>query len=247
MRRIAHITLALGAVLALAGCPRTDGPPMERPETTRTPTMTKGQTTMITGMTKTFARDGALETTLASPRVTLAANGDVVTEERLSASGAVETRKQFDGGRLVEEERFDAGGQLDERIAYRYDAGGHLAEEAMTFGDGTPHGKWIHHRDDQHRLVRRDFVKPDGTVAATETYTYASDGKTATMVRAHVGQWKYRYDDAGRVLHEEGGPASGDDLDQLAIDYAYDARHRLVSEVARGPGGRLQREIKVVY
>lgn len=209
--------------------------------------MTNGQTTVITGTTKTFARDGTLEATLASPRITLDASGDVVTEERLSAAGAVETRKQFTGARLVEEERFTADGKPDERIAYSYDAGGHLSEEAMTFGDGTPHGKWVHHRDDKGRLVRRDFVKPDATIEAAETYTYAADGKTATMVRAHVGQWKYRYDDDGRVLHEEGGPASGDDMDQVAIDYTYDARHRLVSEVAHGPGGRVQRELRIVY
>ena len=209
--------------------------------------MTKGHTTVITGTTKTFTRDGALQATLASPRVTLDANGDVVMEERVSVAGAVETRKQFAGGRLVEEERFAADGKLDERIAYSYDASGHLAEEAMTFGDGTPHGKWVHHRDDKHRLVGRDFVKPDGTTEATETYTYSSDGKSATMVRAHVGQWKYRYDDDGRILHEEGGPASGDDMDQLAIDYAYDARHRLVREVTHGPGGRVQRELRIAY
>jgi hypothetical protein len=209
--------------------------------------MTKAQTTVITGTTKTFARDGSLETTFASPRVTLDANGDVVTEERVSAAGVVETRKQFAAGRLVEEQRFATDGKLDERIAYSYDASGHLAEEAMTFGDGTPHGKWVHHRDDKHRLVGRDFVKPNGTIEATETYTYASDGKSSTMVRAHVGQWKYRYDDDGRVVHEEGGPASGDDMDQIAIDYAYDARHRLVGEVAHGPGGRVQRELMIAY
>lgn len=209
--------------------------------------MTQGPTTVITGTTKAFSRDGALVATLASPRVTLDASGDVVSEERVSAAGAVETRKQFASARLVEEQRFAADGKLDERIAYRYDANGHLAEEAMTFGDGTPHGTWVHRRDLAGRLVGRDFVKPDRTIEATETYSYAPDGKSATMVRAHVGQWKYRYDDDGRVVHEEGGPASGDDMDLLAIDYAYDARHRLVSEVAHDPRGRVQRELRITY
>ena len=209
--------------------------------------MTKGQTTVITGTTKTFTRGGALEATFASPRITLDASGDVVMEERLSSAGGVEMRKQFDAGRLIAEERFTADGKLDERIVYRYDASGHLAEEVMTFGDGTPHGTWVHHRDAKGRLMRRDFVKPDGRTEATETYTYTPDGKSATMVRAHVGQWKYVYEDDGRILHEEGGPASGDDMDQLSIDYAYDARHRLVSEVTRGPGGRVQRETRIAY
>jgi hypothetical protein len=243
MRSFAHIA----AVLALAGCPHTDRMPTATPDTTGTSTMTKGQTTVITGTTKTFARDGTLEASFASPRITLDASGNVVTEERLSAAGGVEIRKQFASGKLVVEERFTAEGKLDERIAYRYDASGHLAEEVMTFGDGTPHGTWVHHRDGKGRLIGRDFVKPDGRTEAAETYTYATDGKSATMVRAHVGQWKYRYDDDGRILHEEGGPASGDDMDQLAIDYAYDARHRLVSEVARSSGGRVQHEIKIVY
>jgi YD repeat-containing protein len=202
--------------------------------------------TVITGITKMFSRDGTLAATLASPRVTLDARGDVVTEERLSIAGLVEARKQFSAGRLLTEERFAADGKLDERIVYSYDASGHLAKEAMAFDGGAPHGTWVHHRDAQGRLVGRDFVKPDGKVEATETYTYAADGKTATMVRAHVGQWKYRYDDSGRVLHEEGGPASGDDMDQIAIDYAYDARHRLISEVARA-GGRVQRELAITY
>jgi hypothetical protein len=209
--------------------------------------MTKGQTIVITGTTKTFARDGALEATFASPRVTLDASGDVVTEERLSAAGSIEIRKHFAGGKPVLEERFTAGGKLDVRIAYSYGANGHLAEEVMLFGDGTPHGKWVHHCDAQGRLAKREFMKPDGTTAATETCTYSPDGKNATKVRAHVGQWKYLYDDDGRVLHEEGGPASGDDMDHLAIDYAYDARHRLVGEVARGPGGRIRREVNIVY
>lgn len=240
MQRIAHIALAL----ALAGCQRTT-----RPADTPGPTGTSNMahTTVITGTTRTFANDGSIAATLASPRVTLDAAGNVATEERLSAAGAVEIRKQFTGGRLVAEERFAAGGALDERIAYRYDANGRLAEEVMAFGDGTPHGTWVHRRDANGRLVGRSFVKPDGTTEATETYRYGADGKTATMVRAHVGEWKYRYDDDGHVLHEEGGPASGDIMDQVAIDYAYDARHRLVSEIARGPGGRIQRELTITY
>jgi hypothetical protein len=157
------------------------------------------------------------------------------------------TRKRFAGGRVVEEERFADDGALDERITYHYNASGHLCEEAMTFGDGTPHGKWIRHHDDQRRLVGRDFAKPDGTIRATETYTYAPDGKTASMVRGRVGQWKYCYDDHGCVLHEEGGPASGDAMDQRAIDYTYDARRRLVSEVVRSPGGRVRRELRIAY
>ncbi|HEX7836382.1 MAG TPA: hypothetical protein VF469_02910 [Kofleriaceae bacterium] len=243
MRSFAHIA----AVVALAGCPRADRMPTATPDTTGTSTMTKGQTTVITGSTKTFARDGALVASVPSPRVMLDASGNVVTEERLSAAGAVEVRKQFDGGKLVDEERFTADGKLDERIAYRYDARGRLAEEVMAFGDGTPHGTWVHHRDDKGRLIGRDFVKPHGRTEATETYTYAADGKSATMVRAHVGQWKYVYDDNGRILHEEGGPASGDDMDQLSIEYAYDARGRLISEVARSSDGRVQREIRIVY
>jgi hypothetical protein len=209
--------------------------------------MTKEHTTVIMGTTKMFARDGTLEATLASPRLTLDTSGEVVTEERLSAAGTVELRKQFASGRLVEQECFAADGKLDHRIAYSYDANGHLAEEVMTFGDGTTHGTWVHHRDGAHRLVRRQFVKPDGTTEATETYTYAPDGKSATMVRAHVGQWKYRYDEQGCVLHEEGGLASGDDMDHLVIDYAYDARHRLVSEVVCGPCGRVKCELKIAY
>jgi hypothetical protein len=209
--------------------------------------MTKQHTTVIMGTTKTFTRDGTLEATLASPRITLDASGEVVTEERLSAAGNVEICKQFANGRLVEHQCFTADGKLDHCVAYRYDTNGHVAEEVMTFDDGTPHGKWVHLRDDKHRLVARHFVKPDGTTEATETYTYAADGKSATMVRAHVGQWKYRYDEHGRVLHEAGGPASGDHMDQLVIDYAYDERHRLVSEVVYGPGGRVQRELKIVY
>jgi hypothetical protein len=67
------------------------------------------------------------------------------------------------------------------------------------------------------------------------------------MVRTHVGQWKYRYDDDGRVLHEDSDPAAGDDMDQLEIDYAYDGRHRLISEVARDASGRVQREIRIMY
>jgi hypothetical protein len=243
MRSFAHFA----AVLALAGCPHTDQVPTGTPDTTGTSTMMKGQTTVITGTTKTFARDGALEATFASPRITLDASGNLVMEERLSPVGAVEARKQFAGGKLVAEERFTADGKLDERIAYRHDASGHLAEEVMTFGDGTPHGTWVHHRDAQGRLLGRDFVKPDGKTEASETYTYAADGKSATMVRAHVGQWKYRYDDEGRVLHEDGGPASGDDMDQISIDYAYDEHGRPISEVARSPSGRVQREIRIVY
>jgi hypothetical protein len=208
--------------------------------------MTKGQT-VITGTTKTFGRDGALVATLPSPRVTLDAHGDVVTEEQLSAAGVVELRRQFTGGRLVAEERFTSDGKLDERVAYYYGADGRLAEEVMAFGDGTPHGTWIHRRDPSGRLIGRAFVKPDGSTEATETYRYDADGKSATMVRAHVGQWTYRYDDDGRILHEEGGPASGDEMDRVAIDYTYDARHRLTSEIARGPGGRVQRELTITY
>jgi hypothetical protein len=85
------------------------------------------------------------------------------------------------------------------------------------------------------RTMRRSSLASSGSNLIGNTTTYASDGKTATMVRARVGQWQYRYDDDGRVLHEEGGPASGDDMDQLAIDYTYDARHRLVSAIELEP------------
>jgi YD repeat-containing protein len=36
-------------------------------------------------------------------------------------------------------------------------------------------------------------------------------------------------------------------MDQRAIDYTYDARRRLVSEVVRSPGGRVRRELRIAY
>lgn len=158
---------------------------------------------------------GALEATFASPRVTLNPAGDVVAEERLTAAGAIEVRKQFAGGKLVTEEYFAADGKLDEGIAYRYDASGRLAEEARTPRHVGPPPRA------PGRLIGRDFVKADGKTEATETYAYAADGKSATMVRAHV--------------------------DQLAIDYAYDAHHRLISEVARDASCGVRREVRIAY
>jgi hypothetical protein len=115
MRSFAHIA----AVIALAGCPRGDRATAATPDTMGASKMTKGQTTVITGITKTFSRDGALEATFASPRVTLDAAGDVVTEERLSATGTLEVRKQFACGKLVTEEHFTADCRRQARRAHR--------------------------------------------------------------------------------------------------------------------------------
>ena len=201
--------------------------------------MNKTQSVVITGTTTIFALDGTKQNSYPSPRMTLDAQGAVVLEERLSPAGALVIRRQFGRDeRLEVEDRLNADGTLDYRITYRYNDGGQLAEEVMSFGDGTLHNRWIHHRDKHGRLLERELVDRDGRSELTEIYSYTADARSATAQRGSVGEWTYRYDETGRVIGKTGGPVSGDDEDQEAIEYQYDARHRLVREVSHYSRGR---------
>lgn len=208
------------------------------------------QTTSITteGTTTELRPDGSIRTSYPSPRITLDARGDVVSEERLSPDGRVLRRTRFGPGRRVEEEqRFTPDGALDYRIVHRHDDAGRLAEEILAFGDGTPHGRWIHHRGPDGRLERREMVAPDGSPVVTETYRYEADGRSAQVERGAIAEWRHDYDAEGWLVRRVGGPYSGDDADQDSIEYAYDGRHRLVRETEYAPDGSVARTVVIRY
>jgi YD repeat-containing protein len=239
MRTLGRLILA-GAAWLVAACPASSRP---------TGAIMNDRTTVTTvlGTTRTYGPDGQELATVASPRVTLDASGDVLAEERLAADGTVLQRRRFaGGGRLEEEERF-AGGALDLRIVYHHDDAGRVTEEVQSFGDGSPQGRWVNHRDDAGRLLRREFVGRGDAVEAVETYAFSADGLTATVERARVGVWTYGYDPEGRVVSKRGGPISGDEMDQVALEYAYDGRGRLVRETERNASGGLVRELRIEY
>jgi len=152
MRIAAGITIAI----AMLGCRRD-------PPRTGVPIMNKTPPVVITGTTTTFKPDGTKQESYSSPRITLDAHGDVVLEERLSTTGVLVLRRHLGRDQRVEDEdHFTPDGALDYRIAYRYDGSGRIAEEIMNFGDGTPHGRWVHHRDPHGRLLDRELIHPDG-------------------------------------------------------------------------------------
>lgn len=229
-----------GLALATAGCPPADRKP-------RGVSNMSDEATVVTGTTRLYGAGGAETAAIASPRVTLDAAGDPTLEERFDAAGMYVLRRRFAGGRVTEEEHFRPNGDVDHRLTFRYDAHGRRAEEVMTFASGAVHGRWVDHRDGGGRLLRREYHDRTDAVVVTETYTFADDGRRAEAVRGAVGTWSYGYDDAGRVIHVEGGPASGDEMDQQVLDYEYDARGRLVHETERGPDGALRRELRIDY
>jgi hypothetical protein len=210
--------------------------------------MTQTPTTEVFGTTAEMARDGAVQASYASPRLTLDARGDVVCEDRLSPSGALIRRRRFGPGqRLDEEECYAPGGALDYRIVVRHDGAGHVTEEVLSFGDGTPHGRWLHHRDPRGRLVRRDMVAPDGSAVVTETYTYRDGGSVADVERGGVASWVHRYDADGWLVRRRGGPYSGDELDEESIEFDHDDRHRLIRETAFYADGSVRAAIIIRY
>jgi len=179
---------------------------------------------VATGTTRSFGLDGKPSATYVSRRLSLAPNGSVEAEERFTPNSAV-----------------------DYRSTYRRDANGQLTEEVMTFGDGSLHGRWVHHCDGQGRLVRREFFDRNNVLEATETYTFKPDGRTATVVRGRIGHWTNEYDASGNLVRKRGGPISGDEMDQEFVEYEYDARHRLIRETERTPSGAVKCELRINY
>jgi YD repeat-containing protein len=178
--------------------------------------MTHAQT-VATGTTRHFGPDGKPQATYVSCRLFLNSNGILAAEDHLTPDGAV-----------------------DYRLSYRRDGNGHLTEEVMTFGDGSLHGRWVDQCDRQGRVVRREFFDRNNVLLATETYTFDPDGRTATVVRGGVGQWRNEYDASGNLVRKRGGPVSGDEMDQEFVEYEYDARHRLIREIERTPSGAVK-------
>jgi len=185
--------------------------------------MTHAQTVVI-GTTRTFGLDGKLLATYVSRRLFLDPNGNVEAEERLTPDGAV-----------------------DYRLIYRRDANGQLTEEAMTFGDGSLHGRWVHHCNGQGRLMRREFFDRNNTLQVAETYAFDPDGRICTIVRGSIGRWTNEYDASGNLVRKRGGPASGDKMDQEIVEYQYDARNRLIRETERTPSGAVKCELTINY
>jgi YD repeat-containing protein len=180
--------------------------------------------TVATGTTRSFGLDGKPRAIYVSRRLFLDPNGSVEAEERLTLDGAV-----------------------DYRLTYRRDANGQLTEETMTFGNGSLHGRWVHHCDRRGRLMRREFFDRNNALEATETYTFEPNGRTATVVRGSIGQWTHDYDASGNLVRKRGGPASGDELDQEFVEFEYDARHRLIRETERTPSGAVKCELRINY
>ena len=95
--------------------------------------------------------------------------------------------------------------------------------------------------------MRREFFDRNNTLAATETYAFEPDGRTASVVRGNIGQWTNEYDASGNLVRKRGGPASGDEMDQEVGEYEYDARHRLIRETERMPSGAVKCEVSINY
>jgi hypothetical protein len=179
---------------------------------------------VATGTTRSFGLDGKPTSTYVSRRLFLDASGNVEAEDRLTPNGAI-----------------------DYRMTYRRDAHGQLTEEAMTFGDGTLHGRWVRRCDDHGRLVCREFFDRNNALETSETYAFEPDGRTAKVVRGRIGQWTNEYDAGGNLVRKRGGPSSGDAMDQERIEYEYDARHRLIREIERTPSGAVKCELSISY
>jgi YD repeat-containing protein len=96
-------------------------------------------------------------------------------------------------------------------------------------------------------LVRREFFDRNNALAATETYDFEHDGRTATVVRGSIGRWTNEYDASGNLVRKRGGPVSGDEMDQEFVEYEYDARHRLIRETERTPSGAVKCELSITY
>lgn len=180
--------------------------------------------TTVTGFLRSFGRDGRPPATYAARRMFLDPDGKLAAEEHLTPQG-----------------------EVDYRLTYQRDANGQLTEEAMTFGDGSLQGRWVHHCDDQGRLVRREFFDRDNALTTTETYTFEPDGRTATVVRGRVAQWTNEYNASGDLIRKRGGPTSGDEMDQEFVEYEYDAQHRLIREIQRLPSGAVKCETNINY
>jgi YD repeat-containing protein len=204
-------------IIALLGCKD------PRPPATKAQIMTHAQT-IATGIRRIFGLDGKPSATYVARRLFLDPSGSVEAEENLTPNGA-----------------------LDYRLTYRRDAKGQLSEEAMTFGDGSQRGRWVHHCDGQGRLLRREFFDAKNALAATETYTFEPDGRTASVVRGRIGQWTNEYDASGNLVRKRGGPASGDEMDQEFVEYEYDAQHRLIRQTERTPSGAVKCELSINY
>ncbi|HEX2690416.1 MAG TPA: hypothetical protein VHN14_27565 [Kofleriaceae bacterium] len=209
--------ITIAIIIAILGCKDPTTP------TTRTRTMAHTQA-VATAITRSFGLDGKPSGTYVSRRLYLDPSGNLEAEERLTPNGAV-----------------------DYRLTYRRDANGQLTEEAMTFGDGSLHGRWVHHCDGQGRLVRREFFNRHNTLEATEVYAFEPDGRTATVVRGSIGRWTNEYDTSGNLVRKRGGPVSGDEMDQEFVEYEYDAHHRLVRETERTPSGAVKCELNINY
>ncbi len=179
---------------------------------------------VVHGTTRSFGLDGKPQASYVSRRLFLDPNGSLEGEERLTPNGTV-----------------------DYRLTYRRDANGRLTEQAMTFGDGSLHGRWVHHCDSQGRLVRREFFDRNNALEATETYAFEPDGRTATVMRGSICQWTNEYDASGNLVRKRGGPVSGDEMDQEYVEYEYDARHRLIRETERLPSGAVKCELIINY
>jgi hypothetical protein len=204
-------------IIAILGCKD------PTPSTTKARTMAHLQT-IVTGIKRSLGHEGRSLSTYVSRRLFLAPNGSLDAEERLTPNGAV-----------------------DYRLAYRRDANGQVTEEAMTFGDGSLHGRWVHHCDGQGRLMRREFYDRNNALEVTETYAFEPDGRTATVVRGSVGRWTNEYDASGNLVRKHGGPASGDEMDQEFVEYEYDAHHRVIRETERTPSGAVKSELNINY
>ena len=122
-------------------------------------------------------------------------------------------------------------GQLDGEVTYEYDENGNLTYQSETKATslGNAMAKKCEY-DAAGNLVKETLLDSDGNVNRVYTYEYDGDGKQILQhefnaageetVSYELCQWKYKYDEDGRVIQEwKEGTEHGGKFEHYEYEY----------------------------
>jgi YD repeat-containing protein len=192
----------------------------------------------VAELTQLFDHDGELVSSYQSSTTTLNESGEPVEKLEFAPTGIVQVKKRFGPkGLLAEETAYNPDGSVNFRNVFSYDDQ-RERESEMRLSDGSVHGRWSNSYNEAGKLIERVWMNRDGVKEVTETSAYDEHGRLIRKARGNVAEWRYSYDDRGRLAQVTGGHFSDDEPDNLR--YQYDDEGRVSKITALYPSGEVR-------
>lgn len=166
------------------------------------------------------------------------AEGYPITVYDFSTDGKIEAKKEYtydrSGTKIVAAiiEQYSAAGDLELLLHYRFDERGRLQDYREVNAQG--HDRRMQYTyNAQGKLLRLQYIEPDGLPGGAEVYTYNAAGTEAAMDKTDIAgdlieRVTWKLDPKGRIIAENRYAGAGTPILLFSYAFTYDSKGRLI-------------------